>query len=357
MPRVPGEQASPKSAGSEDPSHFLTWGVDTTGSEDGEDSRDANRLTEVCECRLSRHRHVLRLCERCADREISILLKAEKFGLDHHDSSQCEIKDFTCGREMKAVAPRRGTPAPRAASQETQGGTGAAEGRVDGPRGCRPRSGADHAGVVIPDALGDFYFESHTGFRNTENWRNSAPASGELTVQSSRGRRCVSGGRSFRRVRRWPAQVRAPRPRRPPAGATPRSCHRTRTGCAAATHGHCRTGAICAFCPRCAKHLPVMAAAASGCAFRWLTLQGPHSHGRRTIGQLYAMRPHRPSREAMVRNWGTLGNVWRRLSVPAGDSYEQRASRDQGHRLTAYDVQDTARHAGRPGRGRPQRSD
>lgn len=112
MPRVPGEQASPKSAGSEDPSHFLTWGVDTTGSEDGEDSRDANRLTEVCECRLSRHRHVLRLCERCADREISILLKAEKFGLDHHDSSQCEIKDFTCGREMKAVAPRRGPPLP-----------------------------------------------------------------------------------------------------------------------------------------------------------------------------------------------------------------------------------------------------
>lgn len=108
MPRVPGEQASPKSAGSEDPSHFLTWGMDTTGSEDGEDSRDANRLTEVCECRLSRHRHVLRLCEHCADREISILLKAEKFGLDHHDSSQCEIKDFTCGREMKAVAPRRG---------------------------------------------------------------------------------------------------------------------------------------------------------------------------------------------------------------------------------------------------------
>lgn len=198
MPRVPGEQASPKSAGSEDPSHFLTWGVDTTGSEDGEDSRDANRLTEVCECRLSRHRHVLRLCERCADREISILLKAEKFGLDHHDSSQCEIKDFTCGQEMKAVAPRRGTLALRAASQETQGGTGAAEGRVDGPRGCQPRSGADHAGAVIPDALGDFYFESRTGFRNTENWRNSAPASGELTVQSSRGRRCVSGGRSFR---------------------------------------------------------------------------------------------------------------------------------------------------------------
>lgn len=198
MPRVPGEQASPKSAGSEDPSYFLTWGMDTTGSEDGEDSRDANRLTEVCECRLSRHHHVLRLCECCADREISILLKAEKFGLDHHDSSQCEIKDFTCGREMKAVAPRRGTPAPRAASQETQGGTGAAEGRVDGPRGCRPRSGADHAGAVIPDALGDFYFESRTGFRNTENWRNSAPASGELTVQSSRGRRCVSGGRSFR---------------------------------------------------------------------------------------------------------------------------------------------------------------
>lgn len=199
MPRVPGEQASPKSVGSEDPSYFLTWGMDTTGSEDGEDSRDANRLTEVCECRLSRHRHVLRLCECCADREISILLKAEKFRLDHHDSSQCEIKDFTCSWEMKAVvAPHRGTPAPRAASQETQGGTGAAEGRVDGPRGCRPRSGADHAGAVIPDALGDFYFESRTGFRNTENWRNSAPASGELTVQSSRGRRCVSGGRSFR---------------------------------------------------------------------------------------------------------------------------------------------------------------